>query len=99
MSRRTEIFALIEQGLNLKAICQRAGMTEGTARSYRTEWRKQHGLGRIPNPHPLRRQQVVELDAQGLSNTEIARRLGITVGAVSTMLIRLTTTIRSIGKL
>jgi len=83
-ARRAQIFSLLEEGANIAQLCDRAKMSKKTAYNYRTEWRLAHGLGRISNPPPVRRQQVVELDAQGLSNTEIAHKMGITCGAVST---------------
>jgi hypothetical protein len=79
---RARIHALLDAGVtDLKAICA-CGFTECVARNYRTEWRKLRGLGRIERP-PVRRQQVIELDALGLNDREIAAKMGITPGAVS----------------
>ena len=80
---RDAIHALLDAGISrLADICGRVGCSKNTAQIYRTEWRKLHGLGRIEHP-PQRCQQVIELDAQGLSDREIAAKLGITAGAVS----------------
>ena len=81
-SHRDAIHALLDAGVtSLKDICAH-GFTECVARNYRTEWRKLRGLGRIERP-PVRRQQVIELDALGLNDREIAAKMGITPGAVS----------------
>ena len=82
-SHRDAIHALLDAGISrIPDIQARVGCSENVARVYRTEWRRLHGLGPMKR-EPLRRQQVAELDAQGLSNTEIGARLGISAGAVS----------------
>ena len=82
-SHRDAIHALLDAGISrIPDIQARVGCSENVARVYRTEWRKLRGLGRIERP-PVRRQQVIELDALGLNDREIAAKMGITPGAVS----------------
>lgn len=78
---RAKSFVLLAAGVSIKELCERMGICLRTAYGYRTEWRRLQGMNF--DRSPLKRDQVVALDAAGVSPTEIARRMGISVGAVS----------------
>lgn len=84
--RLHELASLYNKGLTRKEIAELMGLTVGTVGKYR-EWAGNMGLideekTASNNRPPLKRLMVVELHHQGLTNSEIASKMGISPASV-----------------